>query len=221
MIITIDGPTASGKSTVGALLAQRLGYYYINSGLLFRALAYLLAARHHAVHSQDYDRDSLNELIQGCIYDYHPTDGARISYDSVDITPFLKEKTIDTISSKLSTHPLFRDIVLQWQRRLAHTHNSIVDGRDTGTAVFPDAEYKFFLTAELPVRAARWANDQLKRGNRYSQHEAEQLVNERDKRDKERVHSPLRMPDDAIMINSSTLSIDQVIDMMVDVVEKK
>ena len=224
MIITIDGPVASGKSTIGRQLAKRLGYYYIYSGLLFRALAYLL------IHERGYKENDLRnpqaEDIGHCFdpeqfyYQYTDEFQERVFFQEIDITPHLKTSFIDRMSSILSTSKRARELITAVQRDIARDYSVVVDGRDAGSVVFPDADIKFFLTASVEERAGRWREKQEKIGNVYSLKEAIEKINERDQRDQERELAPLVIPDDAIVVNNNQMTVDQTVEKMLSLIEK-
>lgn len=213
--ITIDGPVASGKSTIGRMLAKKLGYYYIYSGALYRALAYLLmqtkgyttAQLHHPKMS-----DVLECLDpQKLIYRYDVDSQERVFFDGTDITPYLKESAIDQGASIVSTDPHVRDEINKLIRLIAEKFDVVVDGRDAGTVIFPHASAKFYLTASLDVRARRWQGAQKKLGNMFTHEQALQLLGERDQRDQSRKVAPLMIPDDAIVIDNSELDAEQTL----------
>ena len=218
MIITIDGPVASGKSTVSRLLAQKFGYYYLCSGLLYRALAYLL------VHQRSYTLDTIAnprvEDIAHCVdahafvyrYDEHTQE--HIFFEGQDITPYLKDSFMDKVTSVVSVNEQVRSAVTAIQRTIALHHNVVTDGRDVGSVVFPHAEFKFFVTASVVVRAERWRKDQEKYGNYLPTDHAMALITDRDNRDKNRAIAPLVIPTDAIVIDTTALTIQQTVDTM-------
>jgi CMP/dCMP kinase len=218
MTITIDGPVASGKSTVGRILANKLHFYYLNSGSLYRAIAYLL------LHEYGYTLATVQNInsedISRCVdsqrfsYDYNEQEKERVFFDKKNITFCLKDKTIDQASSIISVNPYVREVVTCIQRRIASSYDVVVDGRDVGSVVFPDAQVKFFLTASVAVRAQRWCKDQEKHGNHFSVEQAMELITDRDNRDKNRPIGALVVPKDAIMIDNSLLTIDQTVDEM-------
>ncbi len=212
MIVTIDGPTASGKSTVARELAKRLGITYINSGLLFRALAYLAETKHLTLNSE-----SLNHILtlgkESILrYCYTQEQGAQVFYQDEDITPLLKTPSMDQLASKIALDPQVREVIALYQQKLAQTHSVIAEGRDCGTVIFPQADYKFYITASLDVRAQRWQKDQEKKGAHYTLKESKHFVEERDTRDSERSLAPLAIPVGAQVIDTSTMTIGQVID---------
>lgn len=218
MIITIDGPVASGKSTVALLLAEKLGFYYLNSGLLYRAIAYILNQQKIMIeHDLSISYEELSLLINPSDFHYtydakkHPT----IECKNTDITPYLKSPIIDNLASIIAMYHPVRRIVLELQHAIVDTYDCIADGRDCGTKVFPSAEYKFFLTASLDVRAERWRSDQSKKGNNYAHEDAKIEIAKRDKRDTERTIAPLIQASDALVIDNSNLSIDETIALLI------
>ncbi len=223
MIITIDGPSASGKSTIGRKLAKRLGYYYVYSGLLFRALAYLL------IHKRGYKEDDLRnpraEDIEYCFdpeqfyYQFNDQFQERVFFKEIDITPHLKISFIDKMSSILSTNKRVRERIAAVQRDIARDYSVVVDGRDAGSVVFPDADIKFFLTASVEIRAERWRQEKIKIGSDYSREEAIKRISERDQRDRERELAPLIIPDNAIVVDSSQMTVDQTVEKMLSLIE--
>ena len=214
MIITIDGPVNSGKSTIARMLAQKKNLFYINSGLLFRALSYVmteicnisveqLVTLTHDQILKCLDLSKLQYLYQG--------NAESVLYDGNNITWHLKSPEIDHAASLIATNGDVREILLKLERRLAQSHDVVIDGRDTGSVVFPDADYKIFLTASPEVRAKRWQASQEKKGNRLPFDVALKEVNRRDERDKTRLIAPLIEPQDAIRIDSSDKSTDEII----------
>lgn len=232
MIITIDGPTASGKSTVARLLAEQLGYTYINSGLLFRALAYLLMKKVEVVQNkkasielfetalaEDHtflDIHSIEKLCERLRYHFVSGKGSEVYLYDEPITHFLKSPEIDQAASIIGTHASVRQALLDFQRTLAQNHNVVADGRDCGTVVFPDADYKFFLTASLEVRAARLGHTLNSQSNQ-SFEELKKAVEERDARDSHRTIAPLKPAPDAFIIDSSNMTVQEVISQMMDI----
>jgi CMP/dCMP kinase len=218
MIITIDGPVASGKSTIARLLAEQLGYVYINSGFLFRGLAYIyVRERNYSIeHLQAISAQEVRQVLGQLDYTYSLEQGARICIDGVDITPLLKEPEIDQAASLISTDPSVRQALLEYQRDFAHDKNTVVDGRDSGTVVFPAAEYKFYLTASTEVRAHRWQREQALKGRVFSLEESMEIIKERDDRDCTREVAPLKPASEALIIDTSTLTMQDVLAVIID-----
>lgn len=209
MIITIDGPVASGKSSLAKAVAQRHGFYYLNSGLLYRAAAYCL-------YTYSYSLDQINELLttQQIRYDFDGND-PHIYFTNKEITLLLKTAHIDQVASKVSVDIHLRRAITELQKLLVEKRNAVVEGRDCGTVVFPDADIKFFITASLSVRAQRWLQDQHERGNNsLTLEQAVASIAERDKRDVTREISPLRIPDGAIEIDTTNYSFAESADIL-------
>jgi CMP/dCMP kinase len=216
MVITIDGPTASGKSTAARLLAHQLGgYAYLNTGLLYRALAYLL------VHCYQYTDHMLMEPCPAdaqaildqhrLLYCYDDKQAASIWFDAINITSFLKTLAVDRWASLVSAHPAIRLLILDFQRDFAEKRDVVAEGRDCGSVVFPCADYKFFLTASLETRACRWQQDQAHQGKHFSMQQSLSALIERDERDSQRAVAPLTIPAQAHVIDTSCSSIPEVI----------
>jgi CMP/dCMP kinase len=225
MIITIDGPTASGKSSVAQGLAKKLGFHCLSSGMLYRALAYILIEYfgyslekvsnpnvQNIYAALDSRRFSYTIDIQGC---------GQVSFDGKDITPFLKSESISQASSIMATNKGVRDTLDALQRTLAQQFDIVTEGRDMGSVVFPHADVKFFLTASLDERARRWQDVQKKLGAVISLDEAKRQIQERDTRDRERPIAPLIIPKDAIIIDNTHLSLAQTTDLMMKYITKR
>lgn len=213
MIITIDGPVASGKSTVARLLAEKLNYLYINSGLFFRAIAYQLIKEGCTIEQLSLvSEQELHEKIEPDEI-FYSFDGhsESVHYKSSNITPFLKHASMDQAASIIATNPAVRTVVLQLEHALAQKHNVVIDGRDTGSVVFPNAERKIFLTADLDTRTRRWLELQVKLGKTMPFDIAKEEIKTRDGRDRNRTIAPLTIPQNALIIDSSNLSIAQVV----------
>jgi cytidylate kinase len=224
MIITIDGPSASGKSTAAQALAQKLHFYYINTGLLYRALAYLLLKREEYTQEELFNprTDDLKRYLDEVHFSYHYSDTGKvtITFEGDDITPYLKDEEISRGASIISLNPRVREALHTIQHFIRHHHDIVVEGRDSGTVVFPLAEYKFFLTASLDERARRVQKMQEARGNSYTIEQALHELQERDTRDQGRAHAPLRIPDDAVVIDSTNLDLNQVVQEMMNYIKQ-
>lgn len=215
MIITIDGPTASGKSSIARMLARDLSCYYLYSGLLYRALGYLLVRDYHYTIAQ-LAVPQLADVqavlsFPSCLYLYDAYHGARIISHGQTITHYLKTPEVDRYAYIVSPHPHVRTEILQFQRNLAKQYTLIADGRDCGTVVFPHAEHKFFLTAHPEVRAHRWQQDQLRAGKEISFEASLAALTARDGHDTTREHSPLIAARDAHYIDNSELDLAQTL----------
>lgn len=225
MIITIDGPSVSGKSTVARAVAQELHFFYIASGYIYRGLAYAL------MNAREYTQDSIaqadNKDILYCLdpsrfaYHYDAVSSERIIFEGRDITALIKIPTMDAASSLIGTNGLARSAVLAFIRSIALNHDIVIDGRDCGTVMFPLADFKFYLSASLPVRAHRWQAMQAREGKHVSLEQAQMILAERDERDSTRIIAPLKIPAGALMIDSSDFDASQVVEIIVQKVREK
>lgn len=216
LIITIDGPVASGKTSVARAVAQRLGYTYLASGMLYRAIAYSLSQEYayDEARMKAPDHADIDAVIAQLSYSSEPS-GPRLYYGDHDITQHLKLPQIDTLASLLALTPYVHHALCILQRNFAKSHDIVVESRDAGTVVFPHAQCKFFLTASCEERARRWQYDQTQRGVQVSFEESQKLINERDQRDTTRSVSPLVMAADAQLIDSTHMSFDEVVETIV------
>lgn len=215
MIITLDGPAASGKSTVAQMLARDLDIMYLNTGLLYRAFAYCLindrlCTQEMLANPRDQDIDFVKKsgLIR---YDYDSQKGALLLYREENIAHLLKAAHVDHWASVVSAHPGVRQALLSMQRDLGKQRDLVVEGRDCGTVVFPHADFKFFMTASLETRAMRWCNDQKTRNSTVSYDEACVILQQRDARDSTRAVAPLKVPANSYMIDTTAMDLADVV----------
>jgi len=212
MIITLDGPTASGKSSIARALAQKMGGMHFNSGFIYRCIGYI-AARDYGFTKESITTISeaiTQNIVSRIQYEY--IDTARIIFDGVDSTQELKQAQVDVLASCVSELAYVRDVVNKFARSISYSTILIADGRDCGTVMFPSADYKFFITASIETRAQRWLHDQEKQGKQYSFEQALALVNERDARDMQRVVAPLKRAPDALVVDTSELLLEEIIE---------
>ncbi|MEX0940520.1 MAG: (d)CMP kinase [Candidatus Babeliales bacterium] len=224
MIITIDGPTASGKSTASRLLADRLHIHCLSSGALYRGLAYIL------INIFNYSQEALynpatNDVDMALdprhfLYKLDGNGCGTVWFDNQNITSFLKTNEISHAASILATHQSVRDTLTTLQRLLAQQYDLVLEGRDAGSVVFPQATSKFFLTADIDTRARRWQQVQNKLGIIIDFNEARQHIQERDARDRNREIAPLIIPEDALIIDNSNLTIEKTIQIMIEYIEQ-
>lgn len=217
LVIAIDGPVGAGKSTAARRLAEVLGYVYIDSGAMYRAMGW--KAIQAGVDLRDRERIAGMALAT----EIRVVPGApspRVLVNDRDVTAELRTRVMDEASSVVSTYPEVRQRLVALQRAMAKTGGIVMDGRDIGTVVFPDADLKFYLDADLAVRAARRLQD-LRRSGIHADLEAVQAeVARRDARDRGRETSPLTAAVDAIRIDSTGLDADEVVRRMLAVVDR-
>jgi cytidylate kinase len=220
MVIAIDGPAGAGKSTVARLLAQRFGCPYIETGAMYRAVG-LFALRRGVPLS---DAPALEELADRIHYRFLSTEqGNRLLADGEDITDVIRGKEVSQAASIVSALPGVRRALVRRQRELGRSGNVVMEGRDIGTKVFPDAEVKVYLDASAEVRGRRRLA-QLDAGTPGDPARLKQLmaeIEERDRRDSQRADSPLLQAPDAIYLDSSSLTIDQVVDAILQFVRQR
>jgi cytidylate kinase len=204
-IIAIDGPVGAGKSTVARALARALDFRYLNTGAMYRAVA--VAARY--INLDDSAAEGrLEQLLDSIAINF---DGERVLLNGEDVTAQISQPEIGDFASRLSTRPVVRAHLRQLQRAAGEMGGIVIEGRDIGTAIFPDAEFKFFLTAGLKVRVARRFAELAARGATITEAEVQAQLEERDRRDQQRDLAPLRQAADAIVIDSSELDVEQVV----------
>jgi len=214
-VIAIDGPAGSGKSTLAAHLARRFGFINLETGAMYRALALKAIERDLAFD----DEAALLELAEYTRLALEPqADGNRVLLDGVDVSRRVRDADVTAAASRVSVHPGLRAWMVAQQRKLGENGGVVMEGRDIGTAVFPDADVKIFLDAAPEVRGSR----------RYRQREPEHVkvteesvlreLRERDERDRNRAESPLRAAPDAVIIDSTAMSLDEVLAAAEDIV---
>jgi cytidylate kinase len=217
LVIAIDGPVGAGKSTAARRVAEVLGYVYIDSGAMYRAMGW------KAVQAGVYLQDREGIAAMALTTDIRVVPGAsspRVLVDGRDITAELRTQAMDEASSVVSTYPEVRRRLVALQRAMAEAGGIVMDGRDIGTVVFPDADLKFYLDADLTVRAARRLQDLRGIGSGANLEAVRADVARRDARDRGRETSPLTVAPDAIRIDSTGLDADEVVHRMLAVVEK-
>ncbi|MFZ5564715.1 MAG: (d)CMP kinase [Thermodesulfobacteriota bacterium] len=211
LLITIDGPAGAGKTTVSKELARRLGYRYVDTGALYRGVA--LAAMEQGVAADD-DK-GLEALCRGLTLKFvADTEGTRLFSGDRDISGLIRTSEISMMASAVSARPVVRQFLFGLQRRLGEEKRAVFEGRDMGTVVFPEADVKFFLDASVEERARRRYNERPASEPRTLK-EIEEEIRVRDHNDRTRSHAPLKPAEDAVLLDSTALSIEQVVDAMV------
>jgi len=219
--VAIDGPAGAGKSTVTRKVAERLGYIIVDTGALYRVVA--LAAERAEVSFDDAERASaLAEALvaENAVQLRRNENGAQqVLLRGQDVSLSIRAQNIGQGASKASAHPGVRAALLELQRSQGREGGVVLEGRDIGTVVFPDAEAKFFLTASAEVRAQRRRDELAARGTPPSLADVLSEVNERDRRDSTRPVAPLRQAEDARLVDSSSLGVEQVVELIVAAVK--
>src|SRR5271157_4187127 len=207
LVIAIDGPAGSGKSTIAARLARKLGYLNLESGAMYRALA--LKAVEQQVSLED--SEVLRRLAEGTVIQLEPQpDGNRVLLDGRDVSQRIREGDVTLAASRVSMHPAVREIMVARQREMGARGGVVMEGRDIGTAVFPDADVKVFLDADARIRAER----RVAQNGTHTPDDARRIVEDlvlRDQRDRTRAVSPLVPAPDAVILDTTNLSIDEVV----------
>lgn len=218
--IAIDGPAGAGKSTMARAVAKDLGYIYVDTGAIYRTVGYYVDLC--GIGPKDVDGvtrliDEVNIEIQ-----YDETGAQRMILNGADVSGEIRTQKMSDYASKLSALKVVRDFLLDVQRDLAKTHNVVMDGRDIGTVVLPDAQVKIFLTASAEVRARRRLLELQGRGDRKSTYEQVlQEIKERDDRDTNRPIAPLKPAADSVFLDTSDLSIEQTVEAMKQIVQER
>jgi cytidylate kinase len=218
-VITIDGPAASGKSTVGKAVADRLGYLYFDTGAMYRAVTWLALARGVSV----TDEASVTALAEAAAIDVEPVeeeDGRQytVLVDGADVTWAIREPAIAGKVSQVSAYPGVRTALVVQQRRLAARGRIVMVGRDIGTVVLPDAPLKIYLDASPEERARRRWQEEQARGGQRSYGDVLNEVRERDLIDSTRAVAPLRPAGDALIVDSTGMSVEQVVDVLLELI---
>jgi cytidylate kinase len=216
-VITIDGPAGAGKSTISKLLASRLCFTCLDTGALYRAVAYRLKGE-----GWNGETDSIGDLFRALTVSLKRDEEGRIRViaGGEDVSEKIRTEEIGLLASKISAIPRIREGLLPVQREFGDSGGVVAEGRDMGTVVFPDAEVKFFLDASPQERAKRRYSELVCKGERVSLSEIESDLHHRDRQDRERSIAPLVIPADAVVVDSSNRSIPQVVDFMISVVER-
>ena len=217
--IAVDGPSGAGKSTLAKRLAQELGFLYVDTGAIYRTVG--LAARSQGI--DPTDADAVAAVLPGLdITMGYGEDGFQhMTLNGEDVTAAIRENEISTYASKVAAIPAVRDFLLEMQRRTAREHDVIMDGRDIGTVVLPQADLKIFLTAAAEARADRRCRELLERGQQANFEQVLAEVIERDRRDTEREIAPLRRADDAVTADTTELDLEGSFQLLLGLIRER
>jgi len=209
LIIAIDGPASSGKSTTARLLAERLGYLYIDTGAMYRA-ATLKVLREGI---DPHDPEAVSRMIESCEISLESLEGGLlVLLDGEDVSDEIRTPEVTLYASAVSEVPHVREILVDAQRAIGARGGVVLEGRDIGTVVFPHADLKIYLEADLQARAERRFHELLAQGEETTVEKVSSSTQRRDARDSSREHSPLRIADDAVIIDTSNLTIEEQVD---------
>ena len=217
--IAIDGPAGAGKSTIARRLAKDLGYYYVDTGAIYRTVAYFMDLLGVSPKDLDGVNRYIDELTIGIEYD---EDGVQhMIMNGMDVTQDIRNQDISQKASLVSAHAVVRDVLLDMQRDVAKTHNVIMDGRDIGTVVLPKADVKIFLTASADVRAKRRTDELIAKGQKAELSQIKKEIELRDYQDTHRPIAPLKMARDSVKVDTSDMDIETVVQTIKQIVGKK
>lgn len=220
-VITIDGPSGSGKGTLASKLAQHYGYHFLDSGALYRLLG--LAAHQANLLEESINLAALEQLAASLDIEFRVQEalGTQILLNGQDVTDQIRSEAVGSMASRVAAIPSLREALFKRQRDFARSPGLVADGRDMGTVVFPEAPAKIYLTARAEARAARRVKQLQSMGADAKINTILADLQARDKRDMERSVAPLKPAHDALVIDSSDLSIDQVLSTLIDYIDSK
>ena len=217
--IAIDGPAGAGKSTIAKRLAKELGCYYVDTGAIYRTVAYFLDLLGISPKDVDGVTRYIDELTVEIEYD---ADGVQhMIMNGMDVTGDIRTQDISQKASLVSAHAVVREVLLDMQRDVAKKNNVIMDGRDIGTVVLPNADVKIFLTASAEIRAKRRTDELIAKGQKANFDQILKEIQQRDYQDTHRPIAPLKMAKDSVKVDTSDLDIDGVVSVIREIVSRK
>ena len=214
-VVAIDGPAGSGKGTVAKLISEKLGFVNIDTGATFRCIALAMIQKDIKKEEEDKIKELLNHI------DINMKPDGTVLLNGEIVTDRIRENDVNTLVSPISVIKIVRDKLLDVQRKIAEGKNVVMEGRDIGTVVFPDADVKIYLDASPEERAKRRLKQNQEKGIESSYEEVLQNIIDRDKRDSGREIAPLKQADDAIYLDSTPLSIEEVVEKIIDIIKAK
>ena len=211
--VAIDGPAGAGKSTIAKLVAKEKGYIYVDTGAMYRGLAIHFIKR-------GLKAEDIKGIVEACkdaeVSIVYENDVQQIYLNGENVTAMLRTEEVGNMASKTSAIPAVREKLLELQRTLAREKDVIMDGRDIGTNILPNADVKIYLTASVETRATRRYKELLEKGEPCNLEEIAHDIEERDNRDMNREIAPLKQADDAVLVDSSDMTIEEVVQTIVD-----
>ena len=217
--IAIDGPAGAGKSTIARRLAKELGYYYVDTGAIYRTVAYFMDLLGVSPKDVDGVERYIDELTINIEYDKEGKQ--HMLMNGMDVTDDIRTQDISQKASLVSAHKVVRDMLLDMQRQVARENNVIMDGRDIGTVVLPKADVKIFLTASAEIRAKRRYDELMAKGQKTTLEQVLKDVVQRDYQDTHREIAPLKQAKDAVLLDTSDLDIDGVVAAIKNIAQEK
>lgn len=215
--MAIDGPAGAGKSTIAKLAAEKLGYAYIDTGAMYRSVAWKFLQTGKA-----FDEDFISGLSKTMLIDFKPEAKInRVFVDGTEVTDAIRTPEVTAIVSRVAAIGAVREAMVDQQRRMGEAGGVLMDGRDIGTVVFPNAQLKIFLTASVEERARRRYAEMVAKGQQVDLQQLQADIAERDKQDSERAISPLRQAEDALLLDTSDMGISEVTDKILQLVQER
>ena len=208
MNIAIDGPAGAGKSTIAKRLAKELGFIYVDTGAMYRAMAYYFLTNHIDASEKEKIAEACKKVDVTIAYEGNEQ---QVILNGENVNGFIRTEEVGNMASATSVYPVVRTKLVELQRKLAESTNVIMDGRDIGTCVLPDAQVKIYLTASSATRAKRRFDELTEKGVSCNLEEIEKDIIDRDYRDMHRETSPLKQAEDALLLDSSDMNIDEVV----------
>ncbi|MBQ7883006.1 MAG: (d)CMP kinase [Phascolarctobacterium sp.] len=217
LVVAIDGPAGAGKSTIAKLAAEKLGYAYIDTGAMYRSVAWKFLQTGAA-----FEEEFISKLSQEMVIEFKPEAKVnRVFVDGTEVTSDIRSAEVTANVSRVAAIGAVREAMVDQQRRMGEAGGVLMDGRDIGTVVFPNAEVKIFLTATVEERAMRRYKELVAKGEQVDLEQLQKDIAERDKQDMEREISPLRQAEDAIYLDTSNMSIEEVTAFILNLVGEK
>ncbi|WP_304226817.1 (d)CMP kinase [Phascolarctobacterium succinatutens] len=217
IVVAIDGPAGAGKSTIAKLAAEKLGYAYIDTGAMYRSVAWKFLQTGKA-----FDEDFISGLSKTMLIDFKPEAKInRVFVDGTEVTDAIRTPEVTAIVSRVAAIGAVREAMVDQQRRMGEAGGVLMDGRDIGTVVFPNAQLKIFLTASVEERAHRRYAEMVAKGQQVDLQQLQADIAERDKQDSERAISPLRQAEDALLLDTSDMGISEVTDRILQLVQER
>lgn len=217
IVVAIDGPAGAGKSTIAKLAAEKLGYAYIDTGAMYRSVAWKFLQTGKA-----FDEDFISGLSKTMLIDFKPEAKInRVFVDGTEVTDAIRTPEVTAIVSRVAAIGAVREAMVDQQRRMGEAGGVLMDGRDIGTVVFPNAQLKIFLTASVEERARRRYAEMVAKGQQVDLQQLQADIAERDKQDSERAISPLRQAEDALLLDTSDMGISEVTDRILHLVQER